>query len=207
MTVGWRGFYAIVGHDSGGDPIGVAERILRAGPAVLQLRFKGEDDRLHLATARALRARCAAAGVPFVVNDRADLAALADADGLHLGQDDLPLAAAREIFPGPIGVSTHDAAQARQAVGEGADLIGFGPVFATATKKNPDPVVGLEGLRAVCAEAKVPVVAIGGIDVERARQARAAGAALVAAIGAVAGADDPEEAARRMVAAAGAEAR
>ncbi|MEO0325591.1 MAG: thiamine phosphate synthase [Myxococcota bacterium] len=173
-----------------------AERILAARPAVLQLRFKGDDDRLHLATARALRARCAGAGVPFVVNDRADIAALADADGLHLGQDDLPLAEARRLFSGPIGVSTHDLAQAVRAESEGADLIGFGPVFPTASKARPDPVVGLAGLRAVCARVRVPVVAIGGLNAERAAEARAAGAALVAAIGAVAGARDPEAATR-----------
>jgi thiamine-phosphate pyrophosphorylase len=117
---------------------------------------------------------------------------------LHLGQDDLPIAEARRFFRGPIGVSTHDLAQLTRAIADGADLVGFGPVFATSTKKNPDPVVGLDGLAAACRAATVPVVAIGGIDRERARACFDAGAALVAAIGATCGADDPEAAARAL---------
>jgi thiamine-phosphate pyrophosphorylase len=155
-------------------------------------------DRATLALARALSAKCRAARVPFVMNDRLDLALLADADGLHLGQDDLPIAEARRFFRGPIGVSTHDLAQLTRAIADGADLVGFGPVFATSTKKNPDPVVGLDGLAAACRAATVPVVAIGGIDRERARACFGVGAALVAAIGATCAADDPEAAARAL---------
>ncbi len=142
--------------------------------------------------------------MPFVVNDRVDIAVLAEADGLHLGQDDLPVSEARKLFEGPIGLSTHDLEQARAAHREGADLIGFGPVFATRSKDRPDPVVGLEGLEAVCAELPLPVVAIGGLTPERAAQARAAGAPLVAAIGAVSLADDVRSAAEAMHRAGGA---
>tara|TARA_B100001750_G_scaffold243855_1_gene259984 strand:- start:314 stop:955 length:642 start_codon:yes stop_codon:yes gene_type:complete len=200
----WRGHYAIVDPDHA--PHGVletADAVLAGGCAVLQLRFKGSDDREHLALARALTARARAAGCPFVLNDRLDLALLAEADGLHLGQDDLPVSEARRLFAGPIGLSTHDRSQAERAGSEGADLIGFGPVFPTVSKERPDPVVGLEELRAVCAAVDLPVVAIGGITIERAAHAYAAGAALVAAIGAVSRAEDPRAAAAAFHAAGG----
>ncbi|MCB9613779.1 MAG: thiamine phosphate synthase [Sandaracinus sp.] len=197
MAVSWRGFYAIVDPDvCAAGPLEVADALLRGGCAVLQLRYKGRDDRACLELARALVPRCRAAGVPFVMNDRFDLALLAEADGLHLGQEDLPIEEARRFFRGPIGVSTHDLGQLRTALAAGADLVGFGPVFATTTKANPDPVVGLEGLREACTLANVPVVAIGGLDVARARACREVGASLVAAIGATCGAKDPEAAAR-----------
>lgn len=199
MTLPWRGFYAIVDPDvCTGAPLDVADAFLRGGCAVLQLRHKSHDDRATLALARALASKCRAAKVPFVMNDRLDLALLAEADGLHLGQDDLPIAEARRLFRGPIGVSTHDLSQLRRAIADGADLVGFGPVFATVTKKNPDPVVGLEGLAEACRESSVPVVAIGGIDRERASACHRAGAALVAAIGATCAAEDPELAARAL---------
>lgn len=204
MAVDWRGFYAIVDPDvCAGSPLEVADALLRGGCAVLQLRHKTRDDRATLELARALVTRCRAAGVPFVMNDRLDLALLAEADGLHLGQDDLPLEEARRFFRGPIGVSTHDLEQLQQALRAGADLVGFGPVFPTTTKENPDPVVGLEGLAQACRASSVPVVAIGGVDLARATASREAGAALVAAIGASCAAARPDEAARALHAAAG----
>src|SRR5688500_10025971 len=124
-----RGLYAIVDPDrcAGRDPERIALAILDGGCAALQLRGKNLPDAGFLALARRLRARCRAANVPFFVNDRADVALLVSADGLHLGQDDLPVAEARRLLPGArIGVSTHDLAQARRAVEHGADLIGFG---------------------------------------------------------------------------------
>lgn len=204
MAVEWRGFYAIVDPDvCAGPPLEVASALLRGGCAVLQLRHKTRDDRATLALARALGARCRAAGVPFVMNDRLDLALLADADGLHLGQQDLPLDEVRRFFPGPIGVSTHDLDQLAAALRAGADLVGFGPVFATMTKENPDPIVGLEELARACRISSVPVVAIGGVDLARAEACREAGASLVAAIGATCAAARPEEVARALHRAAG----
>jgi len=194
----WRGFYAILdpAHVGERDPREVAAAILQGGCTALQLRDKRGDDRALLALAEALRTMTREARVPLVINDRVDIARLVDADGLHLGQDDVPLAAARTIFAGTIGVSTHGLAQARAAVAEGADLIGFGPVFETKTKSNPDPVVGLDGLREVCAAVDVPVVAIGGVTPERATDLREAGASMAASIGAVCGASDPAGVAR-----------
>ncbi|MEM9067616.1 MAG: thiamine phosphate synthase [Myxococcota bacterium] len=196
MKVSWRGFYAIV-DPAVCEPVVTAEAILRGGCAVLQLRDKRGDDRQTVAIGRELASRCREAGVPFVMNDRLDLALIAGADGLHLGQDDLTLADARPHFAGPIGVSTHSLVQAESAIREGADLIGLGPIFPTTSKENPDPVVGLEGLRDVCARVEVPVVAIGGLSPDHAADLSSAGAPLAAAISAVCRASDPAEPARR----------
>jgi thiamine-phosphate pyrophosphorylase len=150
--------------------------------------------------ARALRELTRAARVPFVMNDRADLALLVDADGLHLGQDDLSIADARRLLGArQLGVSTHDLAQALAAERDGADLIGFGPVFDTQTKERPDPTVGLATLAEVCRTVRVPVVAIGGLTAERAVQAYDAGATWVAAISAVTAAADVAASARAFV--------
>ncbi len=196
-----RGLYAIVDPErcAGRDPLEVAEAILRGGCAVLQLRAKRMPDRERLALMRALRERAHARDVAFVVNDRPDLALLAGADGLHLGQDDVAIADARRIVGAMwIGRSTHDLAQARAAIEEGADLIGFGPVFATRSKENPDPVVGLERLAEVVRSVPVPVVAIGGIGEVDAARVRATGAPLAACISALGEASDPERVARAM---------
>ncbi|MCB9595577.1 MAG: thiamine phosphate synthase [Sandaracinaceae bacterium] len=204
-----RGLYAIVDPAAtrARDPEVIAKAILAGGCARLQLRFKDGPDRARLALAQRVRALCAEAGVPFVVNDRPDLALLTKADGLHLGQDDLPIAAARSLVPeAEIGLSTHDPAQARAAEAAGADVVAFGPIFPTTSKAEPDPVVGLDALAAVCRATSRPVVAIGGLSLERAPAIRDAGAAWGAVIGAVCGADDPEAAARALHHALGGEA-
>ncbi len=204
VPVSWRGLYAIVDPDacSGRDPEAVAQAILRGGCAVLQLRAKRMDDAPLLALARRIAARCAPAGVPFVVNDRPDLAMLAGADGVHLGQRDVSVADARRILGDPddfaIGLSTHDDRELASGLASGADLLAFGPIFPTRSKIDPAPTVGVDGLERACARSALPVVAIGGITVDTARAARAAGAALVAAISALASADNPERAARAM---------
>lgn len=192
--IAWRGFYAILDPaECRTSPLETAEAILDGGCAVFQLRDKRGDDRETLALARALAERCRTANVPFVVNDRVDLALLSEADGVHLGQDDMSVADARRIFSGVVGLSTHSL---EQALAADADLIGFGPVFDTSTKVNPDPTVGLDALRNVCEQVEVPVVAIGGISVGRATQVADTGAQLAAAIGAVCKADDPRASAR-----------
>jgi thiamine-phosphate diphosphorylase len=197
-----RGFYAIVDpdHCSGRAPIDVAEAILDGGCAALQLRAKALPDRELLALAERLRALTQRADVPFVLNDRADIAKLVGADGLHLGQDDLPVAAARAIVGDEvaIGLSTHDLRQVRHAAEQGVDYIGFGPVYPTASKLNPDDVVAVAGLAAAVRSIEVPVVAIGGISAESVPEVAAAGARYWAAIGAVCKASDVGAAARRM---------
>ncbi|WP_236517752.1 thiamine phosphate synthase [Sandaracinus amylolyticus] len=196
-----RGLYAIVDPErcAGRDPLEVASAILRGGCAIIQVRAKRMPDRERLALMRAVRSRAKERGVPFVVNDRPDLALLVDADGLHLGQDDLPIAEARRIVGRMmIGRSTHDLAQLRVAMDEGANLVGFGPVFATKSKENPDPVVGLEGLARAVRVARVPIVAIGGITEASASGVARTGVALGAAIAAIGEAPDPEQAARAL---------
>jgi len=171
------GVYAIIT-----DPVlpyrRIAEVCVECGVKMLQLREKHLDDKAILAAAAEITAVTRGTETLFVMNDRADLALLADADVLHLGQGDISLADARRIV-GPdmiIGLSTHTLEQARRAIDEGADYIGFGPVWATPTKDVPDEVVGLELLREVCAFSPVPVVAIGGIFPENLPQVLAAGA-------------------------------
>jgi len=192
-----RGFYGVVDN-----PASIAEAVALAGQlsvdggaCAVQLRVKRGSTRAFVELARAL---VAAVAVPFIVNDRLDVALVAGAAGVHLGQDDLPLAAARRAAPGLlIGVSTHDPQQAAEAARAGADYLGFGPIFATATKENPDPVQGLEGLAlAVQAAGNVPVVAIGGITPGHAAAIAATGAAAACAISAVNGAPDVASAAR-----------
>ena len=196
-----RGLYAIVDPElcRGRQPLAIAEQILSGGCAVLQLRSKRIDPAALEPLARDLRALCLSRGVPFVINDHVALALRVGADGVHLGQGDLPIEQARMLAPGlAIGLSTHSAEQARDAQARGADLIGFGPIFATASKRDPDPVVGLDQLHAVCAEARIPVVAIGGITAANARDVARTGAAMGAAISALCAADAPAEAAAQM---------
>jgi thiamine-phosphate diphosphorylase len=195
-----KGLYAIIDpdHCGGRDPLWVAEQVLEGGCAALQLRAKSSSDRKQLELARALVQRCRRANVPFWINDRLDLGLLCEADGVHLGQDDVSIADARKIFPGAIGTSTHSLAQAREAADAGADVIGFGPVFATRSKLKPDPVVGVRGLAEVCMAVKLPVIAIGGIDASHARDIAISGAAYAAAIGALCMAADPRAAAHAL---------
>jgi thiamine-phosphate pyrophosphorylase len=196
-----KGLYAIIDpeHCLGRDPLWVAEQVLRGGCAALQLRAKTHTDAARLALARALASLCAAAHVPFWMNDRVDLALLSDAAGVHLGQDDLPLPEARRLWPDrQLGLSTHSREQALAAAAAGADVIGFGPIFTTSSKLHPSPCVGLELLREVSASAACPVIAIGGIELAHAPALVQSGASYAAVIGAVCRADDPREAARAL---------
>jgi thiamine-phosphate pyrophosphorylase len=149
---------------------------IAAGASAVQLREKGLSDREVLPMGRSLRQIALAAGVPFIVNDRPDLAAALGADGVHLGQDDLPVAAARAILGTGriVGVSTHTVDQARRAEREGADYIGVGPVFETSTKDAGAPI-GPEGLKAILDAVDLPAFAIGGIRPENVAVIAAAG--------------------------------
>jgi len=178
--------YAIVDAEVVDHPLVLTFQALNAGCAIVQLRAKQLDDVAFLERAKRMRSACTHAGVPFVVNDRADIARLVGADGLHLGQDDLSIEDARRVVGEmQIGVSTHTLEQAEAADSEGADLIAFGPVFTTNTKESPDPVVGLQALETVCRRVSRPVVAIGGITPENADEVLGAGARYIAAISAL----------------------
>ena len=192
-----RGFYAVLDRDDEQ----LARTLVGAGGArVLQVRIKPGSAADILRIARMARRVCDAAGARLVVNDRIDIALAAGADGVHLGQTDMPISDARRIAGSlVIGVSTHDVEQVARAVAAGADYLGFGPIFATTTKANPDPVQGLAGLRAAVAVAgATPIVAIGGITPEHAAALFAAGASAVCAISAVNNAPDVGIAARAM---------
>ena len=184
------------------DALAQARAACVAGAAVVQLRAKHATDRETLRIAGEIRRITRAHGVLFFVNDRFDLALLCEADGVHLGQEDLPPkrlpAAARERLL--VGRSTHTLAQAREALGEPCDYLAFGPIFGTTSKDSPYAARGLARLAEVAVlAARRPVVAIGGIDAQRARQVVRAGACGVAVISAVAGAAAPEAAARALV--------
>jgi thiamine-phosphate pyrophosphorylase len=192
-----RGFYAVLDRDDAE----LARALVGPGGArVLQLRLKPGTARAQLAAARMARAICDSAGALLIVNDRLDVALAAGADGVHLGQADLPLAEARALAPELIiGVSTHDVAQVAAAIAGGADYLGFGPIFATTTKADTDPVQGIAGLRAAVAAARTtPIVAIGGITPHAARELYAAGATALCAISAVNAARDVVAAARAL---------
>jgi thiamine-phosphate pyrophosphorylase len=212
-----RGYYAILdvpGRVGMPEPIELAKEVMRAeqllaaGPCCLQLRAKQLPARTLLELASRLAPLCRQAGIPFCVNDRLDLALVVGADAVHLGQDDLQLHDVRGVLATLgrsllVGISTHTLAQAVVAAQTGADYIGFGPVFATGSKQNPDPVVGIEGLRAVTAAVSIPVVAIGGIRRGNVAQVVAAGAAAAAVIGDIDNAEDRLAAAREVSAAFG----
>ena len=154
------------GAPSGVRGFEILEGALAGGIDAVQMREKDLDDRKRLEIGRELRSMTAAAGVPFIVNDRPDLARALHADGVHLGQDDLPLAEARRILgrDSVIGVSAHSVEQAARAWREGADYIGIGPVHATTTKKRAGSPLDPETIRTVFGESTGPAFAIGGID-------------------------------------------
>jgi thiamine-phosphate pyrophosphorylase len=183
-----RLFYPILDTDTAarrGIPlVAAAAGILEAGAGILQLRHKGFFSRELFQQAREIAALCREGDVAFVINDRPDLARLLGA-GLHVGQDDLSPTDARLILEQDsfVGFSTHNEAQIRAAASEPADYLALGPIFGTSSKSNPDPTVGLEGLRRLRPLTTRPLVAIGGLTRENARSVLDAGADSVAVIG------------------------
>jgi thiamine-phosphate pyrophosphorylase len=167
----------------GFDLVSASEAMLEGGARILQFRHKGHYSRTVFEQASRIAALCRGANAQFVIDDRADIALLLDA-GVHLGQDDLPPADARKIL-GPhrwIGFSTHNAEQFAAGLDEPADYLAIGPVFATRSKENPDPVLGLDRVRRLYRRTGLPLVAIGGITRDNALDVLAAGADSVAVI-------------------------
>ena len=176
--------------DDGGRLVAAAEELAAAGCTLLQYRNKSGNARKTLAEARELRARLGAIfrpNVKLIMNDRADLCLAAGFDGLHIGQDDLLPESARRIIGSArwLGVSTHNPEQLAEADKTSADYLAIGPVFATTSKSNPDPVVGLAGVRRARELTSKPLVAIGGITPANARSVIDAGADAVAVISAL----------------------
>lgn len=181
-----------------------AERLLtsliEAGVTLLQLRVKALPPADFLELAKQARAITRAHHCRLIINDRIDIALACDADGVHLGQDDLPLGAGRELMREKIvGISTHDLDQARAAERDGADYIGFGPMFATRTKASVYEARGPEMLKHIRSAVKLPIVAIGGITEANVQEVWQAGADSVAIISDILQDDDPGAKALRIV--------
>ena len=179
----------------------IAASLAEAGVRLLQYRNKQASARELLEKSRSLAESLLPQRVTFILNDRADVAALAGANGVHVGQDDLAVEAVREIV-GPssiVGVSTHNLEQFRAAAATSADYIALGPIYETSSKANPDPVVGLEMIRAARRLAGKPIVAIGGITLDRAADVMAAGADSVAVISDILRAADPANRAHQFI--------
>jgi thiamine-phosphate pyrophosphorylase len=179
--------------------------LVKGGATLIQLRDKHGSTRAMIEEARAIKAVLAGTGVPLVINDRADVAVAADADGVHVGQDDMPAQEARRLLgPGAIiGLSIKSVALANAAPLDAIDYAGVGGVYATTSKDNPDPPIGVAGLRAIVAALRArksafPVCGIAGIDAGNAAPVIAAGADGVAVISALSLARDPESAAHEL---------
>ncbi|MEN6356036.1 MAG: thiamine phosphate synthase [Armatimonadota bacterium] len=170
----------------------IARAAVEGGARFIQIRDKHASDREFYEAALEVRDITEAAGVMFFVNDRLDVAAAVGADGVNIGQNDLPVDIARGLLGEKviIGVSADSIEQAKQAQEDGADYVGFGPIFTTTTKLDAGPVSGLETLRKVCHEVSIPVIAIGGISLENIGSVAANGAACAAVVSAVVCADD-----------------
>jgi thiamine-phosphate pyrophosphorylase len=176
-----------------------ARNLVDAGVRLLQYRHKNASTRQLFDASRELAAFLNPLGVRCIVNDRADVAALAGADGVHVGQDDLAVEQARAVLGERkwVGVSTHNEKQFRDAMETSADYIAVGPIFSTGSKANPDPVVGVDFIREMRALTDRPIVAIGGITLERAAEAVDAGADCVAVISDILRAENPGKRARQ----------
>ena len=175
------------------DPVEFVKRLMQAGARLFQYRNKTAPGRELLQAAQALNVTARQEGACFLVNDRPDIARLAGASGVHVGQDDLDPEAARSIVGANaiVGISTHNLQQFRSAADTDADYIAVGPIFETRTKANPDPVVGLELIREARRLTNKPIVAIGGITLEQAADVIRAGADSVAVVSDILAARNP----------------
>jgi len=210
FPTGLKGLYGIAGPTEADAKatLRLARALLDAGAGIVQLRDKRSDGRELVRVGRELAGLCHEAGALFVVDDRLDVALICGADGVHVGQEDLTVEDVRRVVAELaadravdflVGVSTHDAEQVREGLVAGADYLGYGPVFETSSRPGAAPVQGCERLaKAVALAGKVPVVAIGGITLERVPAVAATGARMAAVIGDIAGADEPAERARRI---------
>jgi len=194
-----KGLYVIIDPDlaRGRDAVQIAREAIAGGASMVQLRDKVREKGLQLPIATQILAVCRDAGVPLIINDHVDLALAAGADGVHLGQKDLPVSAVRQLLgpTGVIGCSTNNANEAKKAVADGADYVSLGRLFPTGSKADTRPAT-LDTLRAVKASVDVPVCAIGGINESNIDDVIAAGADIVSVISAVVATPDVRAATR-----------
>jgi thiamine-phosphate pyrophosphorylase len=182
----------------GRSSLEIVRAAVRGGVTCVQLREKTGATRAFIEEALSVKAFLDSCGVPLIINDRVDVALAVGADGVHLGQSDLPLAAARALVGASmvIGISAESVRDAVEAQSGGADYLGVSPIFATPTKTDTATPLGLDGLRAIRAAVKTPLVAIGGLNRGNAAAAIRSGADGVAVVSAIVAAEDPEQAAR-----------
>ncbi len=168
---------------------------------MIQLRCKNCESREFLDLAVRISGLLKSRGIPLIINDRADIALACEADGLHLGQQDIPLIYARKILGANrlIGISVNTIAEAQKAEKEGADYIGAGPVYFTSSKDKLPTILGLEGLRAIREKVRIPILAIGGINSQNARDAITSGADGIAVISAIMGEKDINKATKNLL--------
>ena len=173
---------------------------IKGGADTVQFRQKSGSAREMIAVAREMRQMCKTAGVTFIVNDRVDIAIASDADGVHLGQDDFPIPMAREVLGSKriIGGSASNMDEARKCVLEGADYVGFGPVYPTTSKDDAGPVSGIAVLEQIVRDISLPVIAIGGINAQNTAPIMKAGAFGISVISTICCQDDPEQATRNL---------
>lgn len=194
--------YLVTDRDlAGGRPLyQIVETAIRGGVTAVQYREKSTPIRRMIEEALELRDLCRIHRIPFIINDRVDLALALDADGLHVGQDDIPAPLARKLIgPGKIlGVSVDNITQVHAAMAEGADYVGASPIFATPTKPDAPQPLGIQGLQEIALVCTLPIVAIGGINRSNAAGILRAGAAGLAVVSAIVAADDVERAAREL---------
>ncbi|ROQ93570.1 thiamine phosphate synthase [Desulfosoma caldarium] len=200
-TVDWSLYVITDAQVIGGRSLtAVVESALRGGATVLQYREKKKSTRAMVDEAMALAALCRTYHVPLLINDRIDVALAVDADGVHLGQDDMPLRLARRLL-GPhrlIGLTVHHREEIEKAQQDGADYISLAPVFATPTKPDHQTPMGVDGLRRLMTWVRCPAVAIGGINAHNIRDVLQTGVNGVCVVSAILGQDDPERAARTL---------
>jgi thiamine-phosphate pyrophosphorylase len=195
------GLYVIIDTDwlKERKPENLALQAIKGGAKTIQLRCKTGTKRDFLSAALSLKNICLKNGIPFIINDSLEIALACDADGLHIGQEDLPCKVARKLVPIDmvLGVSAHTLEEAKNAQKEGADYLGVGAVFATKTKDST--AIGLQKLKSIKEAVNLPIVAIGGIEKRNIKSVIDAGSAAAAVISAVLGAEDVEQASRELV--------
>ncbi len=201
MDARLSGVYGITSADFGMSHEDAARAFLEGGIRIVQYREKGADARTMIKEASRIKEMCREKGALFIIDDRIDVAVAVDSDGVHIGQDDVPISVAKRIFPGKIiGVSAKTPGQALEAERNGADYLGVGALFPTTTKVKTH-VIGFDGFSAVRRSTKLPVFAIGGMKAEHIKQLKGHGSNGVAVISAILGAKDPVASAREFVSA------
>jgi thiamine-phosphate pyrophosphorylase len=191
---------ADVNYAEGRDLVSLIKEAVRGGVTIVQLRAKGFETRRFLELATRMASVLKRRSVPLIINDRVDIALACGADGVHLGQDDMPLDKARQLLGKSkiIGVSVNTLKETREAERLGADYIGLGPIYATTTKDTDLPVLGPEGIRPMRQKIGIPIIAIGGINSGNAADVMKAGAAGIAVVSAILDATDPRSAAAEL---------